>query len=700
MAVTLVKKRDGSVVEFQEKHIQTAIEKAFNAANGHRPDLVEKVLQTVLSELPQTELIDIEQIQDIVEKALMVNKQFRVAKAYILYRKQHADLRKMGFVLSSNDAIDDYLYLTDWRVKENSNMSYSMQGLNNHISSIITSNYWLNRLYPENIQRHHETGDFHLHDLGTLGAYCCGWDLPDLLMRGFGGVSGKLESKPPKRLRTALGQIVNFFYTLQGESAGAQAFANFDTYLAPFVANEKLSYEEVKQCLQEFVFNMNVPTRVGFQTPFTNLTFDLQCPKNLAETPVIIGGKFTEQNLGEFQNEMNMINRAFGEVMVQGDAKGRIFTFPIPTYNITKEFDWNNSELDWLWEMTAKYGVPYFANFVNSDMSPDDARSMCCRLRLDNRELRKRGGGLFGAAPLTGSVGVVTINLPRLGYQFKTKTEFFSALEHLMDDAKESLTIKRKTLEKYTSQGLYPYSRHYLKNIFEQTESYWNNHFSTIGLIGMNECVLNRTGQTIATTDGKKFAEEILDFMRNRIADYQEETGHLFNLEATPAEGTSYRLAKLDKEQFPDIIVANENAWQLDHQTAPYYTNSSHLPVNFTQDIFEALDHQDSLQTKYTGGTVVHLFVGEKKPSPQGVKELVRTVCHQYELPYFTLTPTFSVCPNHAYIAGEHPTCPQCQSVCEVYSRIVGYYRPVQNWNAGKREEFKDRELYQIAKMR
>lgn len=700
MGLVLVKKRDGRVVGFDEGKIRVAIQKAFDAVNGYSVEFVEKVKNEVLEELPEKEVLDIELIQDTVEKILVANNLYKVAKAYILYRKQHADLRKMGFVLSSNEAIDQYIYMTDWRVKENSNMSYSMQGLNNHVSSIVTSNYWLNKLYPENIQQHHESGDFHIHDLGTLGAYCCGWDLPDLLTRGFGGVTGKLESKPPKRFRTALGQIVNFFYTLQGESAGAQAFSNFDTYLAPFIAYDGLSFEEVKQCMQEFIFNMNVPTRVGFQTPFTNITLDLTCPKSLRDMPVIIGGVAQQRTLGEFGREMDLFNRAFAEVMMDGDAKGRIFTFPIPTYNVTKDFDWENENLKPVWAMTAKYGVPYFANFVNSDMSPDDARSMCCRLRLDNRELRKRGGGLFGANPLTGSIGVVTINLPRLGFLSKSRDDFFVRLEQLMTAAKESLIIKRKVLEKYTALGLYPYSRHYLGHIFVQAQSYWGNHFSTIGLVGMNECLLNLMGQGVATEEGKALAEQILDFMRAKISDYQEQTGSLFNLEATPAEGTSYRLARLDKELFPEIIVANEQFWRQDHGVAPYYTNSSHLPVNFTQDVFEALDWQDSLQVKYTGGTVLHFFVGEKKPSVEGVKQLVKTVAHHYNLPYFTLTPTFSVCPSHGYVPGEHGACPTCREPCEVYSRIVGYYRPVQNWNPGKREEFKDRALYELAKAR
>lgn len=1417
MEKRFVRKRSGQLVEFEAEKIRNAIAKAFEAVNEQRTDLVDQVTAHVIAELPDQEIFGIEFIQDAVERSLVEFNLYSVSKAYILYRNQHTDMRKLGFILGSNEVVDNYIHLLDWRVKENSNMSYSMQGLNNHISTVITGNYWLSKLYPEKIRKHHETGDFHIHDLGTLGAYCCGWDLPDLLKRGFGGVSGKLESKPAKRLRTALGQIVNFFYTLQGESAGAQAFSNFDTYLAPFVYYEKLSYEEVKQAMQEFVFNMNVPTRVGFQcmsedtviltpagwkkhnelkegdvirtfniktggledkpirrlfakhykgkmynlrnriqdqlitpehrvvrklfstkkprfvlepiedvvklkskiiipltgkntrfdspmrddeirllawvisegtaeqptnkhrqsgritiyqsesknasycreitkmldalslsyafsrvrgteynpdgtmcrwrlnanssrrvhayfgdkfdirfvpecvknlskrqarlfidtyrkadgqkerfrisvsnkrvlagiqqilvdaeygftsvnrgktiagkkdifvlsvvehpetyvdkiteidyngivwcpntdnetvvamrngkvfvtgnTPFTNLTLDLVCPKNLRSVPAIVGGKEQEKTLGEFQKEMDLLNKVFIEVMMEGDAKGRIFTFPIPTYNITKDFDWENPAWEGLWAMTAKYGIPYFANFVNSDMSPDDARSMClhpdeellvrenghiqrttigelveargvdgwapctekiealslnsdyksewapiknflkvreqgmrlirtrdgkfarysmhhplmvltpngleqklakdvvlgdylvslktaeqalpkekrlmghlvldeklafllgfftadgnylfkhktksllgmqlslnekdvelqdkikklvkelfsyamkekkdprynthylflyrkelaslffslgfrkygrlpnsifdspkeviqafldgffagdgyakrqeihindkilvrdlsllysivgvpntikfrnnsqalylqhakapqnvigqpshcisdlvpgflakstyvvpglnknrmiglatlqkynattalseklassdvypvrvmeiqefgnvqefydieleknnifvhslgivshncCRLRLDNRELRKRGGGLFGANPLTGSIGVVTLNLPRLAYLAKTKETFYPMLAEWMGDARDSLVIKRKILEHYTMLGLYPYSKHFLEQIFEQTKTYWSNHFSTIGLIGMNECLLNLIGKPIATPEGKQLAEQILDFMRNKISDFQEQTNSLFNLEATPAEGASYRLARIDKAEFPDIKVANEQFWCQDHCTAPYYSNSSHLPVNYTHDVFEALDNQDSLQTKYTGGTVLHIFVGEKKPSSQGVKELVRTIAHNYHLPYFTLTPTFSVCPSHGYMPGEQQSCPQCKAPCEVYSRIVGYFRPIQNWNAGKRSEFGDRLLYELTKVR
>ncbi len=692
--VKRIRKRDGALVAFDYVKIRHAIQKALDATSVAREGLAESLSAGVLEKLPVSEVVEIELVQDAVEQVLMEAGLYKTAKAYILYRQQHADLRRMGYVLGSNQSVEDYIGLEDWRVNENSNMGYSLQGLNNHLSTVVISNYWLHKLYPKNLQQMHEQGDFHLHDLGTLGPYCCGWDLGQLLHKGFGGVSGKIESAPAKHFRSALGQIVNFFFTMQGEAAGAQAFSNFDTFLAPFVHYDGLTFKEVKQCMQEFVFNLNVPTRVGFQTPFTNLTMDLQCPKTLKDVPAIIGGKDMEKSLGEFQKEMDWVNKAFVEVMSAGDAKGRIFTFPIPTYNIADDFDWENPQLQGLWEMTARYGVPYFANFVNSDLSPEDARSMCCRLRLDNRELRKRGGGLFGANPLTGSIGVVTLNMGRLGFLAQGEEDFFRRLEALMLAAKESLEIKRKILENYTKNGLYPFSKIYLSEIFDSNGKYWNNHFSTIGLIGLNECVENFLQTNIASSEGQAFAKKVLDVMRNRISDFQEESGDLYNLEATPAEGASYRLAKLDREIFPKLRVANADEIQRNPQTAPYYTNSSHLPVNYTSDVFEALDLQDELQTRYTGGTVLHLFVGEKRPSPVAVKELVKSIVHHYHLPYFTLTPTFSICSSHGYAAGEHAKCAECGSACEVYSRIVGYYRPVQNWNVGKKQEFKDRKVY------
>ena len=553
--------------------------------------------------------------------------------------------------------VDNYLKQLDWQVNENSNMSYSIQGLNNYIASEISKNYWLNKIYPADIRNAHINGDIHIHDLNIISVYCVGWDLKDLLTEGFTGVKGKIESAPAKHFRTALGQVVNFMYTMQGEAAGAQAFSNFDTLLAPFIRYDNLTYDQVKQAMQEFVFNMNVPTRVGFQTPFTNITMDLTVPSYYAEQPVIIGGELMEETYKDFQKEMDMLNKAFFEVMMKGDNSGRVFTFPIPTYNITKDFDWDNKNIEGLWEMAAKYGIPYFSNFINSDMSPEDARSMCCRLRIDNRELEYRGGGLFGSNPLTGSVGVVTINLPKIAANTETKGEFMAKLAEKMELAKESLEIKRALLEDLTDKNLYPYTKFYLRDIKSRFGVYWKNHFSTIGLIGMNEACLNLLADDIGSFRGKQFAVEVMDFMREKIKEFQKETGHNYNLEATPGEGTSYRLAKLDKEKYP------------------YYTNSTQLPVNYTDDIFEVLDHQDDLQTKYTGGTVLHIFA----------------------LPYFTFSPTFSTCPNHGYVAGEHFTCPECGAECEVYSRVVGYIRPVTQWNKGKKREFKDRKEFVIS---
>lgn len=574
--------------------------------------------------------------------------------------------------------VDNYLKQLDWKVNENSNMAYSIQGLNNYIASEISKNYWLNKIYPTDIKNAHLNGDIHIHDLNIISVYCVGWDLKDLLTEGFTGVRGKIESAPAKHFRTALGQIVNFMYTMQGEAAGAQAFSNFDTLLAPFISYDNLDYKQVKQAIQEFVFNMNVPTRVGFQTPFTNITMDLTVPSYYAEQPVIIGGELQECTYKEFQNEMDMLNKAFFEVMMEGDNSGRVFTFPIPTYNITKDFDWDNKNIEGLWEMSAKYGIPYFSNFINSDMSPEDARSMCCRLRIDNRELEYRGGGLFGSNPLTGSVGVVTINLPKIAANSKSKGEFLAKLAEKMEIAKESLEIKRKLLEDLTDKDLYPYTKFYLRDIKSRFKVYWKNHFSTIGLIGMNEACLNLLDDNVGSFRGKQFALEVMDFMRAKIVEFQKETGNNYNLEATPGEGTSYRLAKLDKERYP------------------YYTNSTQLPVNYTDDIFEVLDHQDDLQTKYTGGTVVHIYAGERIQSTETMKNLVKKICNNYHLPYFTFSPTFSTCPNHGYVAGEHFTCPECGADCEVYSRVVGYIRPVQQWNKGKKKEFKDRTEFVI----
>ncbi|HDQ22473.1 MAG TPA: ribonucleoside triphosphate reductase [Candidatus Uhrbacteria bacterium] len=661
--ISKIKKRDDRIVDYDLSKIETAIYKAMEAVGDPNKKKAQKLALAVEKELNkrfhERSIPAVEEIQDIVEVVLIKNNQIQPAKAYILYRDQHARIRDFQSLIDSDSLMEGYLVQSDWRVKENSNMAYSLQGLNNHVASSVSAHYWLNKVYPQEVRDAHSNADMHIHDLQTLAAYCCGWDLRDLLMKGFGGVMGKVSSKPPKHFRTALGQIVNFFYTLQGETAGAQAFSSFDSYLAPFIAYDNLEYKDVKQCIQEFLFNMNVPTRVGFQTPFTNITMDLVIPEMMKAEPVIIGGKFQDKTYKEFQKEMDMLNLAFTEVMAAGDASGRVFTFPIPTYNITKDFNWQSEVVDKIMEMTAKYGIPYFSNFVNSDMKPEDARSMCCRLRLDNRELRKRGGGLFAANPLTGSIGVVTINLPRLGYLAKDKEEFFEKLEKIMQIAKSSLEIKRKVIEKFTDEGLYPYSRYYLEDIKSKFGEYWKNHFNTIGINGMNEAVLNLLGEEITQPEGHKFAIEVLDFMRETLMNYQNETNNLYNLEATPAEGTAYRFAKADKQKFPDIIVANEKAYR-EQGADPFYTNSSQLPVNYTDDIFEALDLQDDLQTRYTGGTVMHGFIGEKMPSAKSTKKLIKKIAENYHLPYFTITPTFSVCPVHGYIEGEHFFCPKC----------------------------------------
>ena len=689
-----IKKRDGRTAKFDRKKIEKAIEKAgletgeFDAAQA--VELTDKVLG-VLETRNQKRLPSVEDIQDIVEDALIDSKFKKTAKAYIIYRDQHKKLRE----ITSNahvDLIDKYLENLDWKVNENSNMGYSLQGLNNYVSAEITKTYWLDKIYTSKIGQAHKEGDLHIHDLNLLSVYCVGWDLTDLLQEGFTGVAGKVASKPAKHFRSALGQVVNFFYTLQGEAAGAQAFSDFDTLLAPFIRADKLSYDEVKQAIQEFVFNVNVPTRVGFQTPFTNITLDLECPKHMADNPVIIGGEMQDTTYGEYQEEMNMLNKALLEVLSEGDANGRVFTFPIPTVNITKDFNWDNPVIESLWEASAKYGIPYFSNFINSDMDPEDARSMCCRLRIDNRQLEYRGGGLFGSNPMTGSVGVVTINLPRLALKSKNEKEFFKRLAELMDMAKDSLETKRKVLERLTDANLYPYTKFYLRNIKQRFNQYWKNHFSTIGLIGTNEAALNLLGVDIGTEKGKAFAEKTLDFMRDRLVEYQKETGNNYNLEATPAEGTTYRLAQLDKASFPDRAhFANGIGAEV---KCPFYTNSSHLPVNYTDDLFELMDLQDNLQTKYTGGTVIHFFLGERMDDPQTLKKLVKTICENYKLPYFTFSPSFSICKNHGYIVGEHPECPKCGEATEVYSRVVGFLRPVSQWNKGKQAEFEMREHY------
>ncbi len=1010
-----IKKRDGKIVKFEKEKIVNAIFMAGEAVgkkNRKRAEeLAEKVVKILRKDFA-TKIPSVEDVQDIVEKVLIKGGDAKTAKAYVIYREQHKNIRETARLLRDITIIDDYLKQTDWRVRENSNMVYSLQGLNFHISQIVVSNYWLNNIYPKEVRNAHINGEYHIHDIGILGPYCVGWDLRDILISGFKGVVGKIESKPAKHFNAALMQVVNFLYTVQGESAGAQALSNFDTMLAPFIKYDNLGYKQVKQSMQEFLFNMNIPTRVGFQcmsedteiltphgwktyeevgrgdiiktfnikkgiiedkrvknvfkkkytgvmynlqnriqdqlispnhrvvrkkfqsneyvlesvedvmklkspfivpiagknikkdinisdekikltawvvgegsiekpgknyrscyriniyqskiknpknykeikrllshfklkyseytqrglgnpvqrirlnaessrkihqwfdgkenigsipetflnmsqrqsdlfintyikaegfenrkiatssieilnslqmittnagygstilkrkptigtktiyvlrlikhnetyinkikkinysgviwcpntenetviarrnrkvfitgnTPFTNVTLDLNCPGYMKEENIIIGGQLKKEKYKDFQNEMNLFNKAFAEVMLEGDAKGRPFTFPIPTYNITKDFDWDNKNYDIIWEITAKYGSPYFSNFINSDMSPDDVRSMCCRLRINKRELKKRGGGLFGSNPLTGSIGVVTINMPRIGYKAKNEHEFFKELDRLMELAKESLIIKRKILESFTQKGLYPYSMFYLRNIKKGFKEYWKNHFSTIGLIGVNDSLLNFKNISIADKDGKDFAEKILDFMRKKLADFQEETGDIFNLEATPAEGASYRLAKIDKKKYPNIKIFNQEKY--DRNSEPYYTNSTQLPVGFSDDIFEVLELQDNLQTKYTGGTVLHGFLGEKMPGIKSTKSLVRKIAENFRIPYFTITPTFSICPDCGYISGEHKKCPKCGKKCEVWSRPVGYLRPVEQWNKGKQTEFNDRKTF------
>jgi len=705
MSLTSIRKRDGRVVPFEKEKIVSAIYRAARAVGGRDYQTAEKLADKVIElasyqYLDDYEIATVEEIQDLVEKVLVKNGHYKTAKAYILYRKQHEVLRESKQLIHNNEIIENYLDRSDWRVKENSNMNFSLQGMNFHISSIVTSQYWLNQIYTEQMKQAQQSGDFHMHDLGILAVYCVGWDLMDLIREGFKGARGKVVSKPAKHFRTILGQIVNFFYTLQGEAAGAQAFSNFDTLLAPFIYYDKLTYEQVKQSLQEFIFNVNVPTRVGFQTPFTNITMDLKVPEYLKDQTVIIGGKFMDKTYGEFQQEMDMLNQAFAEVMMEGDAEERVFTFPIPTYNITRDFDWDNPMYNKIWEMTAKYGIPGFANYINSDMDPEDARSMCCRLRLDNRELRKRGGGLFGSNPLTGSIGVVTINMPRIGYLARDKEDYFRRLAEIMDLASDSLEIKRKVLENLTDSGLYPYSQFYLRGVKEATGKYWINHFSTIGLVGMNESCLNFLGQDITSEKGYQLALEVLEFMRKRIQYYQEKTGNLYNLEATPAEGVSYSLPQKDRARFPDIIVANNEAVK-NQGAEPFYTNSTFLPVGYTDDLFLAMKMQEPLQCLYTGGTSFHIFLGEAVPDFQSVKMLIKKACEQFKMPYFYITPTFSICPEHGYLTGEQFTCPLCEAEgketsCEVYSRVVGYLRPVDQWNEGKQAEFRSRKTYKV----
>lgn len=654
----LIRKRSGEIMPYNKVKIEVAISKTLKATNTEEnaTEIANQVETSLyMNFFKKGNIPTVEEIQNYVEETLILRNLTDAAKAYILYREKRNETREVkGLFEDIEDLVNDYLKREDWRVQENSNMNYSLQGLNFYISSSVTARYWLGKMYPPKMREAHNNGDLHIHDIGILAPYCVGWDLLDLLKGGFRGASGKVESAPPRHLRSALGQVVNFIYTLQGEAAGAQAFSNFDTLLSPFIRYDDMSYKEVKQALQEFLFNINVPTRVGFQTPFSNITMDLRVPEDLKKTKVIVGGKEQGETYEEFQQEMNHINRAFAELMMEGDAKGRIFTFPIPTYNITKDFDWENDDLRPVWEMTGKYGVPYFSNFVNSDMHPEDARSMCCRLRLDNRELRKRGGGLFGSNPLTGSIGVVTINMPRIGYLSRNEEEFFDRLANIMETAKESLELKRKIVEKLTEQGLYPYTKYYLRGIKETQGSYWMNHFSTIGLIGMNEACMNFLKMGIGTEEGREWTIKVLNFMREQLSEFQEETGNLYNLEASPAEGASYRLAKKDKEKFPDIYSMGV--------FSPYYTNSVHLPVDEPIDIFELLQHQNPMQVLFTDGTVVHLYLGEAITDWRMVRKLTRMIVTRFSLPYFSFTPTFSICPVHGYIMGERFYCPYSHS--------------------------------------
>jgi len=683
-----VVKRDGRIVDFELPKIANAMKKAFDATNTNYNESVIDFLAVMVTadfqDKIKDELISIEDIQDSVESVLSRGGYENVAKAYILYRKQHETLRNVSTtVLDYKKTVDNYLKINDWRVKENSTVTYSVGGLILSNSGAITANYWLSEVYDQEVADAHRSGDLHLHDLSMLTGYCAGWSLKQLIRQGL-GIPGKINSAPASHLSTLCNQMVNFLGIMQNEWAGAQAFSSFDTYLAPFVRVDNLSQKEVKQCVQSFIFGVNTPSRWGTQAPFSNITLDWTVPADLKDMPAIVGGKELDFTYGDCQHEMDMVNKAFIEIMTEGDADGRGFQYPIPTYSITKDFDWSETENNkLLFEMTAKYGTPYFSNYINSDMEPNDVRSMCCRLRLDLRELRKKSGGFFGSGESTGSVGVVTINMPRIAYLSKTPEEFYKRLDKLMDIAARSLKTKRTVITRLMEAGLYPYTKHYL-GTFE-------NHFSTIGLVGMNETCLNACwlGMDLTHPEAQEFTKDVLNHMRERLSDYQELYGDLYNLEATPAESTAYRLAKHDVERWPDIITANMNG-------TPYYTNSSHLPVGYTEDIFSALDIQDDLQTLYTSGTVFHAFLGEKLPDWKAAAELVRKIAENYKLPYYTMSPTYSVCSEHGYLTGEQPVCPKCGASTEVWSRITGYYRPVQNWNDGKVQEFKDRKVYNI----
>ena len=699
MTITKVLKRDGSAQEYSRKKIADAIYKAIVAVGGKDRTGADRIAESVEEELfanyTGKKRPTVEEVQDAVERHLIKAGHDQVAKAYILYREKRRGAREDNALIGATiNLFNTYLGEDDYAVKNNANTQKSVMGLNNFVREEFTKRYWLNEVYPFEISEAHRSGSLHIHDLGFFGSYCVGWDVKQLLMLGFTGVPGKVSARPAKRLRVALGQINNATFTFQGESAGAQAWSSFDTYLAPFIRYEKLSYDEVKQNLQSFVFNINIATRVGFQCPFSNITLDITCPKALRDEHVIIGGVPQEETYGEFQEEMDMFNKAFCEVMLEGDSSGRVFSFPIPTINVTPDLNWNSPVMDKIMEMTCKYGTPYFANFINSDLSPDDAVSMCCRLRLDVSELKKRGGGLFGANPLTGSIGVVTINLPRLGFKSDTEEEFFEGLGKLADIAKTSLEIKRKVVEDQTRKGLYPYSAFYLKGVFERTGGYWANHFSTIGIVGMHECILNakfiKTDGGVETKKGQEFALKVMHFLRNKMVEYQTETGNVYNLEATPAEGVSPRLAILDKKRYPEIIVSGGKT--------PYYTNSTQLPVTHTEDVFKAVKLQDELQSLYTGGTVLHLYTGEKLEDKESIKALIQKIFKNNKMPYISITPTFSICGEHGYQAGEQWKCGTCKGDNEVWSRVVGFLRPVHDYNAGKRTEYKERVKFKYAK--
>jgi ribonucleoside-triphosphate reductase len=699
-----IKKRDDSLVVFQPEKIKIAISKAMKAVGMDSTQkkaaiITEKVVKKLDKKyFSKSNIPGVEEIQDIVEHQLIQHKLSEAAKAYILYRDLHNRIRNINNLVDILTITEDYINKDDWQLKENSTIDYSLSGLYNHIQHKVGEVYWLNQIMPADIRRLHHNKDFHIHKLAAISAYCVGWDLMDLLRTGFRGVRAKMTCKPPKHFSSALGQLVNFLFTLSNETPeGAVAVSNLDTLLAPFIYYDKLDEDQTRQVLQEFIFNMNCPTKVGGQAPFSNVTLDLKCPKHLADQPVIVGGQPQDKTYGEFQDEMDLFNKLYAEIMMSGDATDRVFSWPIPTYNITPDFDWDNETLEPIWEMTSKYGIPYFANFVNSDMDPEDTRSMCCRLRIDNRELQKRGGGFFGANPLTGSIGYTTINLPRLGYLYEDEGELYKRLDYLLDKAAQSLYLKRKALENLTEKGLYPYSKFYLRSVKEKTGSYWSNHFNTIGIIGMNECCLNYMNKDLTTPAAQKFANKMMDHINDKLRQFQKESDQMFNLEASPAEGTTYRMARKDKELYPDIIVANEEEYKTDKQD-PYYTNSTHLPVGCSDDIFEALDLQNDLQTKYTGGTVFHGFLGEKISDNQTTKNLVKKISANYAIPYFTLTPTFSICPTHGYINGEVFKCPDCDKECEVYSRVVGKIHAVQMWNPGKTSEFKQRQNYRINK--